>query len=270
MSIVDLHTHSSASDGQYDPRELVTLAKEQGIEVLALTDHDNFDGTAEAISAGKEQNLLVLRGIEIGAREFRNLHILGYGFSAADENLNRLCEKLKNGREERNQRIIAFLKEKGIELDLQEVKDLARGGVIGRPHFAQVMVKHGYVANNREAFDRYLDTHEYKRIAPWKAGARECVETLKSAGAKVSLAHPYQLGLENEKLERLVAELKSFGLDALECYYPKHTAEQQTFYLALAEKYGLHATGGSDFHGEKVKPDVKLARLELDVGWLLS
>ena len=268
--LADLHTHSTASDGQYSPKELVRLAKEWGIEVLALTDHDSFAGTAEAQQAGKEQNLLVLRGIELGARELRNLHILGYGFSGEDERLNRLCEKLKKGRKERNQRIIAFLKEKGIELDLGEVEELAGGGVIGRPHFAQVMVRHGYVSNNREAFDKYLDTHEYKRIAPWKASAQECVETLKAAGAKVSLAHPYQLGLEDAILEKVVAQLKLYGLDALECYYPKHTARQQAFYLELAEKYGLYASGGSDFHGERVKPEVKLARLELDVGWLLT
>jgi hypothetical protein len=266
--IVDLHTHSTASDGQYPPEELARLAKERGIEVLALTDHDSVDGVAAAARAGEALGLRVLTGVELGAAEHKNFHILGYQFDPNDPGLTQLCAKLRAGREERGLRILEFLKEKGVDIPLSEVQELAGGGSLGRPHFAQVMVRHGYVASTREAFDRYLDTEEYQRIERFKAPARTCVEILRAAGGKVSLAHPYQLGLDDDALERQVRQLKDWGLDALECYYPKHTPEQQAFYLHLAEKYALHVTGGSDFHGERVKPDVHLATWKLDVGWI--
>lgn len=268
--LADLHTHSIASDGQYAPAELVRLAKNRGVQILALTDHDTLDGTEEAVRAGEELGIRVIRGIELGAEEYRNLHILGYGYAGDDPGLNELCQKLKAGRDQRKYRLVEFLKKKGMDIDLREVEELAAGGVVGRPHFAQVMVKHGYVASNREAFDRYLDTDDYNEFKPWRACAEECIHTIKAAGGLVSLAHPYQVGLEDGPLEELVGRLKSYGLDAIECYYPKHTPQQQAFYLHLAEKYGLKVSGGSDFHGERVKPDTQLAAWELELGWLLD
>ena len=158
-----------------------------------------------------------------------------------------------------------------MDIDLAEVDELAGGEVIARPHFAQVLVRHGYVSTNREAFDRYLDTDEFRqRVKRFKADAKTCVEAIKAAGGKASLAHPYQTGLPDGELEALVGRLKGWGLDAIECYYPKYSIEQQTFYIHLAEKYRLHTTGGSDFHGERVKPDVELAALALALDWLQS
>ena len=194
--IADLHTHSTASDGQYTPSELVKLAKDQGIEVLALTDHDTIAGVNEAVSAGEALGLQVIRGVELGAKEHHGFHILGYGFQDGDTELSRLCEKLRAGRDERKYKIIDFLREKDIYIDLTEVEELAGGNVIGRPHFAQILVKHGYVSTNREAFDRYLDTEEFrKKVKRFKVDWRTCVEAIKSADGKVSLAHPYQMGL---------------------------------------------------------------------------
>jgi hypothetical protein len=267
--LADLHTHSTASDGQYAPEALVRLAKDRGLEVLAVTDHDAVGGVAQAVQAGKDLGLRVLPGVELGAKEYKNLHILGYQFSPDDPGLTGLCAKLRAAREERGLRILSFLREKGVDIPLAEVEELAAGGSLGRPHFAQVMVRHGYVATTREAFDRYLDTEEYQRIERFKADARTCVETIRAAGGRVSLAHPYQVGLEDDDLEALVRQLKGWGLDAIECFYPKHTPAQQRFYLHLAEKYELQITGGSDFHGERVKPDIPLAALELELDWLL-
>jgi len=240
------------------------------LEILALTDHDTIDGLEEARQAGEAKGLQVLRGVEIGAREYRRLHILGYGFSTQPSALTKLCEEMKAGRDERKYRIIDFLHEKGVDISLAEVEELAGGDVIGRPHFAQVMVRRGYVRSNREAFDLYLDTDEYQRIERQKPDKRTCVEVIKSAGGKVSFAHPYQVKLEDDALEALVKEMAGYGLDAIECLYPRHTPRQQAFYLHLAKKYGLRVTGGSDFHGERVKPDIPLAALELDVSWLLG
>ena len=267
-ALCDLHTHTTASDGQYTPAELVGLAKRRGLALLAVTDHDTIAGVDEAADAGEALGLKVIRGVELSAKEHPNFHILGYGFQAGDTELARLCEKLRAGRDDRKYRIVDFLRGKGVEIDLDEVEELAGGEVIARPHFAQAMVRRGYVRDNREAFDRYLDTDEYQRIERFKADARTCVETIKSAGGKVSLAHPYQIGLEDGPLEALVKELAGYGLDAVECYYPKHTPAQEAFYLRLAEKYGLYVTGGSDFHGPRVKPDIRLAALELETGWL--
>jgi len=266
---VDLHTHSSASDGQYTPAELVGLAKKNRLEALALTDHDTLDGLDEAVQAGRKQGVTVLRGVELGAKEHKNLHILGYDFLEDAPALRKLCAEMKKGRDERKYRIIAFLKGKDVNIDLAEVEDLAGGQIIGRPHFAQVMVRHGYVATTREAFDRYLDTGEYQRIERLKPDARTCVEVIKADEGKVSLAHPYQLGYSNEQLRELVRDLKGYGLDAIECHCPKHTQEQTEYYLSLAQEFSLRITGGSDFHGEKVKPDVRLVRLELELDWLL-
>lgn len=272
MSIVDLHTHSTASDGQYAPGELVGLAKERGIEVLAVTDHDNIDGVDEAIKAGERLGVQVIRGVELSADDHLNLHILGYGFPAEPEPLSGMIARLKSGRNSRKYRIHEFLQSQGVDIPLGDVEELAKGGVIGRPHFALVMVKHGYVSDRKEAFDRYLDTPEFHRHDQRKPSVEECIKTIKASGGKVSLAHPYQIVFVREgeqDLETLVERLIGYGLDALECYYPKHTPEQQAEYLALAEKYHLHVTGGSDFHGEKNKPDHPLATWNMNIDWII-
>lgn len=268
--IADLHTHSTASDGQYRPAELVGLAKAQGIQVLALTDHDTVDGLAEAVRAGNELGINVIRGVELGAQEYRNLHILGYDFTTGSCPLIDLCEKLRAGRDERKYRIRDFLKEKGVDISLDEVEEAAGGKVIARPHFAQVMVRRGYVATTREAFDRYLDTDEYSRIERFKASAQECISAIKASGGKVSFAHPYQVGLDDAALEVLLRTLIDAGLDAIECYHSGHTPAQTNFYLSLAKRYGLHVTGGSDFHGERVKPDIRITGIPLDLDWLIE
>ena len=269
MYISDLHTHTTASDGQYTPTQLAQMAKGRGLEVLALTDHDTIDGLEDAIQAGEELGLRIIPGVELSAKEYPTFHILGYGFMLGDSPLAELCGRMRVRRSERTKRLLAFLSQKGIELTAAEVEALAGGDVIGRPHFAQAMVRRGYVSTNREAFDRYLDTQEYhEKVERDKPSVRECIEAIKKSSGKVSLAHPYQIGVSDNALEDLVAELTAHGLDAIECHYPKYTPEQQKFYLHLAEKYKLHKTGGSDYHGEKVKPDVELASLELDLDWL--
>ena len=217
-ALCDLHTHTTASDGQYTPAELVGLAKRRGLSLLAVTDHDTIAGVDEAEEAGEALGLKVIRGVELSAKEYPNFHILGYGFQAGDTELARLCEKLRAGRDDRKYRIVDFLRGKGVEIDLDEVEKLAGGEVIARPHFAQVLVRRGYVSTNREAFDRYLDTEEFRqKVKRFKADARTCVEAIKAAGGKVSLAHPYQMGLPDGELEELVVRLKGWGLDAIEC-----------------------------------------------------
>lgn len=266
--IADLHTHSTASDGQYTPAELVALTKERGIEVLAVTDHDTIDGVPEAMAAGERLGVRVLRGVELSADDHLYLHILGYNFSPAG--LRTFLDGLQQRRDRRKHMIHDYLHEKGVDLDLTEVERLAQGNLIGRPHFAQAMYNAGLVKTRNEAYALYLDTPEFHRIDTGRPTAETCVKTLKDSGAKVSLAHPCQIVLRGETLEELIRRLCGYGLDAIECYYTKHTPEQQSEYLRLAAGYGLHITGGSDFHGEQTKPDYPLSGLELKLDWLLN
>lgn len=268
--LADLHLHTTASDGQYPPAAVVEKAKARGLAALAITDHDTLDGVPEAISAGEAAGVWVIRGVELGAAEDRNLHILGYAYTPDAPGLRDLCETLRRSRDERKYRIVKFLADKGLDVPLSEVEALAGGQVIARPHFARAMVKLGYVSTTREAFDRYLDTEEYQKIERLKAPAKDCIAAIRQAGGSAVLAHPWQLRYENDRLEDLVARLKRQGLAGVECYYPLHTPEQTAFYLDLCEKYALHVTGGSDFHGERVKPDISIAAIDLDLNWLSS
>lgn len=263
----DLHTHSTASDGQYSPAELARSIKKRGTEVWALTDHDSVNGIREAAEASEQLGLRIIQGVELSADDYLNLHILGYGFSIPD--IQDWLNGLRSGRNDRKYRIRDFLRAKGMEIPLDEVDEQAAGGSVGRPHFAMVMLRHGYVATRKEAFDRYLDTPEFQKMEKGsKPSAQVCIERIKAAGGKASLAHPYQIMLDGESLEELVKRLKSYGLDAIECHYPIHTQSQTTEYLTLAKRYGLCVTGGSDFHGEKNKPDHPLVAWELELDWL--
>lgn len=266
--MVDLHTHSSASDGQYPPAQLVEKAKKAGVELLALTDHDTINGLDEAVRAGAALGLPVLRGVELGASEDRHMHILGLGLRPDCTRLTELCGRLKASRDERKYRIVNFLAEKGIRIDLEEVEALAGSDVIARPHFARVMLRHGYVSSIQEAFDRYLDTDEYQKIERFKAGAAECIDVIHQGGGRAVLAHPYQLGFSDEKLEETLRWLKDSGLDGLECWYPRHTPEMVRHYLDLAARFALHVSAGSDFHGEQVRPDTHLRPVAVNTAWL--
>ena len=264
----DLHTHTTASDGQYTPSQLAAKALAAGIQILAVTDHDTMDGAEEAVRAGQACGLTVLRGVELGAREDRHMHILGLNLGPECPALAELCRRLRASREERKYRIAAFLRGKGLDVPLEEVEALAGGGVVARPHFARVMLRCWDVSSLWKTFDRYLDKDEYQRIERWKAGAPECIAAIHDAGGKAVLAHPCQLGCSHGRLEEILRALKDAGLDGIECFYPRHSPEQTAAYLRLADKYGLHITGGSDFHGEAVRPDTFLTPIPLNLDWL--
>jgi hypothetical protein len=265
---VDFHIHTTASDGQYSPTEVVKMAKNNDLKCIAITDHDTINGLEEAYEAGKQNRIRVLGGVEFGAEEHRYLHILGLDIDRSSPDLQKLCWELEKSRNERKYRIIEYLKEKDIVVSLDEVEEIAGGNIIARPHFAQVLVNKGYVKTTREAFDKYLDTEEYQRIERKKAKVKECIEAIHKAKGKAVLAHPYQLKFEDAQLDELVKELVSYGLDGIECYYPLHSEIQTEYYLKLARKYNLIISAGSDFHGEKVKPDIKLANRDINIDWI--
>ena len=258
--LCDLHLHSTASDGQYHPAELVQLANNKGLQVIALTDHDSIGGIEEAQAEGAKLGIKVIPGIEMSAIEYRTFHILGYGFDIYDKTINAWFNDLEAGRQERKRRIHAFLHEKGVDFPIEEVDEMAAGGVVGRPHFCRVMLKRGICEKWEDVFNLYLDTDEFHQKVDFeKPKARECIEMIKNAGGMISLAHPYQIGIDDEELESLIRRMKDWGLDAIECYHSGHDQEKISKYLALAKRCDLHVTGGSDFHGTN-KPDIELGR----------
>jgi len=255
---IDLHTHSTASDGSYSPTELVKLAKEMGLRALALTDHDTIEGLAEFIKTGKELDLETVPGTELSAYfEKGTLHILGYFIDFHSPKLKDRLKKLQEARAERNPKIVKKLQALGIPITYEEVVAISGGGQIGRPHFAKLLLQKGIVKTFDEAFERFLKRGAPAYVEKDKIFPRECLEIILEAGGIPVLAHPFTLHLENDALEVFVKQLKDWGLRGIEAYYTEHTPEQTAFYLKLAEKYGLCVTGGSDFHG-KNKPEIKL------------
>lgn len=257
--IMDLHTHSSASDGQYSPKELVRLAKERGIQMLALTDHDTVSGIREAREAAQCEEILFVPGIEISTRKGVEIHILGLGIDESRTELEAVCRDYRNRRLERAKRICRYLKNQGVEITLAEVEEEAGGGPIGRPHFASVLVKRGYVKTKNDAFRKYLETyHFHQETDSVLPTPEEAIALIHKCEGKAILAHPGLLKLGRSGQEALIMELIGAGLDGIEAIYSGHEYAQKKYYENLAKEKHLMVTAGSDFHGEKVKPSVKL------------
>ncbi len=257
--MIDLHTHSTCSDGTYRPADLVREAKAAGVTHLALTDHDTVEGVAEAARAAREEGIAFLPGVEISA-EFQpgTLHILGYGMDAADERLRRSLSEIQRWRRERNPKIVERLRALGLEVTLEEVAARAGGDLVGRPHFAQTLLDKGYVKSRQEAFDLYLAKGRPAYVDKVRLSAEESIALVRDAGGVAVLAHPLQLKLgDGEALEAFVKSLADRGLQGVECYYRNHTEGEEARFLALAKKYGLLVTGGSDFHGAN-RPAIRL------------
>ncbi len=258
--IVDLHMHSTASDGQYAPEALVKKVKEAGIGLMALTDHDSVGGVREAERAADEAGIEFIAGIELSIRHENELHMLGYGIDIQDQALQKFCAQLVRDRETRAERIITYLDSKGVKVTEEEVREKAGSNLIGRPHFAQILLEKGYVSSIQEAFDRYLATEEFSRIERPKPTAEEGLAMIHNAGGIAVLAHPHSLKKTGKALKEEVRVLKERGLDGIESYYSTHTPEQVAEYHALAQSFQLLETAGSDFHGEKVKPAIFLGK----------
>lgn len=256
--MVDLHIHSSYSDGQHSPAKLACLAKEAGVSAWALTDHDTVDGCREAEQASNAMGLDFLTGIEISAKGSRELHILGYCVDPENEALRKACRSFRKYRNERKYRIQEYLAERGVHIRLEAVERYAGEGLVGRPHFARAMVECEAVANVREAFDKYLGIPAFDRVERQKPAPEEAVAMIAGAKGIAVLAHPQKLRLEQNELEDLVRQLRACGLRGIECFYSTHTESETEFYCSLAKRYGLLITGGSDFHGEQVKPEIVL------------
>ena len=248
--MIDLHTHSTASDGKLSPAELMRHAKALGIEVIALTDHDTLSGLEEAAEEATRIGVEFIPGVEISAENNPGtLHMLGYFIDPSNTQLVQTLAWLRGGRDDRNHLILSKLAELGCPLDWDEVEALAGGESMGRPHIATAMVNRGYVATFNEAFERYLGKGAAAYTDRDKMTPEVAIERIRSAGGLPVLAHPQTLSLTDHELSDLLRRLVSFGLAGIEVYYYSHSHEETERYLSLAGEYGLAVTGGSDFHG---------------------
>lgn len=236
--MIDLHTHSTASDGQYKPTELVQLAKKAYITVLALTDHDTTAGLEETEKEAKTLGIKFIKSIEFDTK-YPNIkghfHILGYNIDPKHKSLSATCANFAEQRLKRANRIFTYLESYRIKINREKVFEYAGKGVIARPHFARVIHEEGYVTCTQEAFDKYLDTSEFQKIDRPKPHPKEAIKMITTAGGVAVLAHPSQLKLGNISLSDLLCELKSYGLGGLECYYSTNTPEQTEYYINLAK-----------------------------------
>ncbi|MBZ5621416.1 MAG: PHP domain-containing protein [Acidobacteriia bacterium] len=253
--MIDLHSHTNESDGTCSPAQLIEEAVRAGVDVLGITDHDTFAGYDQALTLARDAGVNLVCGIELSTKlHGRSVHLLGYFL--AREGLAPFRDwvlELQASRRERNVRLAARLRQLGFDITLEEAEALGRG-MTGRPHFAQIMVAKGYVANLREAFDEYLDESAKGYVYREEPQFAEGVEKIRNAGGIASLAHPIRV---YGNMATLMPELCASGLNALEAYHSDHGPAETELYLDLAQKYSLLVTGGSDFHGA-VKPGVKL------------
>ena len=260
---IDLHAHTTASDGDHSPTALVERAAHIGLTALAITDHDTTAGVAEAQAAGARWGIAIVPGIELSA-EFPNgqCHVLGLYINPQSPVLNQRLEAVVAGRNERNARIAAKMQAHGLSITLADVEAIAGGDIVARPHFAQALIDKGVVASVPEAFEKYLTKgglfyEERERLLPAEAFA-----LIHAAGGVAILAHPNNLKRDAAETEREILIFRALGLDGIEARYNRHTQEDNARYLALAAKHNLHTSGGSDFHGASVKPTVFLGHVE--------
>ena len=259
-SFVDLHCHSTASDGTLSPTQVVELAVSSGLSALALTDHDTIGGVVEAGEAARKAGLDFLPGIEIRCEGPRpaTMHLLGYGVDPHRPVLLDLTTRLIDGRNDRNPRIIRKLNEMGVAITMAEVEAEAGGDVVGRPHIAAVLVRKGYASSTKQAFDKFLGQGGAAYFDKERLPPKQAMGLIRQSGGVAVLAHPVQLRTENDaQLERIVKDLKDVGLVGLEVIHSDHDAALMEKYSKLADRYGLLKTGGSDFHGSN-KTEINL------------
>ena len=254
---VDLHAHSTASDGTDAPADLVRKAKRAGLSALALTDHDTTSGLAEARAEATRLGIDFLPGVEISATYPRPgvMHLLGYGFDPTHPALIDMLDALQAGRDARNKFLVEELNAVGVRIDMDELREIAGNtGVIGRPHFAKLLALKGYIPHPQAAYKYYLGNAGRFRFDRSEPTPREAIAAVHAAGGLVSVAHPKQLRKANHA--QLAHELKSLadqGLDGVECVHSDHRESFVSELESLAERFGLLKTGGSDYHGSAKK-----------------
>lgn len=261
---IDLHIHSTASDGSLTPAEILDHAQKLNLAAIAITDHDSIDGSREALQTGIPPSFHFLTGVEISAAHplffagSGSFHILGYDIRLDDPALNQALNKLRQARQNRNPKIVKRLNELGFQITLKEVSQTVGQVQLGRPHIAYTMMKKGFVRSIDEAFDKFLGTAKPAYVDKERIGCEEAIKMICNAGGIAVLAHPGLLDIADEsRLEALVQDLIHLGIGGIEVYYPEHSDEQTKRYQELSKKYNLLMTGGTDYHGS-ITPEIEM------------
>ena len=249
--MIDLHSHTTASDGQHSPAELLSLAASAGVTALAVTDHDTVAGLPEAAEAARARGVELVPGIEVSAFVLkREVHILGHFVLPDFPELAQFAARLRVEREQRMERMVEGLRKMGFPVSMAEVRAIAGGAQLGRPHLARVLVNRGWCLDVKEAFDRFLGSGKAAWVDRFKLEGEQAIRLIHRAGGTATLAHPGSSKLERYEI-RLLAKA---GLDGLESLHSDHNPSVQEKYAGIAKEFDLVPTGGSDFHGEQVTP----------------
>lgn len=245
MKKIDMHVHTTASDGIFSPMEIVESAKKNGLKGIAITDHDTIEGISEAIEASKKyKDFIVIPGIEFSTIfDEVEVHILGYFIDFNNPKILYITEKMKNHRLERGKRIIEKLQEMDVDITLEDIYKVVEEGVIGRVHIGRVLVNKGYVSSINEAFEKFLKKGRPAYVERFKLTIKEAVDMIEISNGIPVLAHP---GLIDKKIK--LTTIIEKGIRGIEVYHPKHSMIEKEYYLNLAKKYNLFITGGSDYH----------------------
>ncbi len=247
VSRLDLHLHSTASDGADTPEEVAAHAARQGVEVIALTDHDAVDGIPRLRERAEASGIRVITGVELSVNEQGiDVHVLAYGFDPEEPGFVVALARWREGRHERARKILSRLKGVGIRISIEEVEAIANGGAIGRPHVAEALLQEGHVDSLNEAFQRYLGHHAPAYVAKMTVPMEEAAAIVHEAGGVTVLAHPGTLNRDH-----LIAGWTRRGLDGIEVWHTKHDASAVKRYSAIAAQFGLLKTGGTDCHGAR-------------------
>lgn len=256
---IDLHTHSNKSDGSMTPVELVRHAKKAGLSAISLTDHDCIDGVKEAVKEGERIGLEVVPGIEFSAKSQTETHILGYYIDIKNKDMLNALEEIKKVRVERTYETSRLLKEIGFDVSVEEVLKIAPGNIVGRAHFARIMMEKGYVSSVKEGFDLYLANGKPAYSDRQHLTASEAVKLITGAGGLAFAAHLHLMRKPDDELFLFIKELKENGLSGVEGYYTEYTPKMQEKYQNLAKSLGLLISGGTDFHA-KMKPHISIGK----------
>lgn len=261
---IDLHVHSTASDGTLTPSEIITMAQELGLGAIAITDHDTLAGSKEALGLTMPATIELVTGVEISAMPIApfdfvgSYHILGYFIQIDDPALNQTLDNLQQIRRVRNHKILQRLNSMGIMITMEDLQKEVGSGEIGRPHIATALFEKNLVHSINEAFDQYLGEGKPAYVDKQRLSCRKAIQIISGAGGVPVLAHPGLLNIEQESdLEALIVSLKEKGLKGVEVYYPEHSDLQVQQLLRIASSHDLLVTGGTDFHGD-LKPELKM------------
>ncbi|MBL8913489.1 MAG: PHP domain-containing protein [Archangium sp.] len=259
--MIDLHSHTTASDGQYAPHEQVAMAAKAGVTVLAVTDHDTVAGLSACAEAARLNGIRLINGIEISCTlNRREVHILGHFVDPTEPGLNAYAARLVTERTSRMQAMIDKLVAIGVPVTLQQVQQLAGDATLTRPHLARVLVELRICTSNKEAFDRFLGDGKPAWVQRFELTPREAIEIIHRAGGTATIAHPGSSKVHRGEIE----DLAKAGLDGLEVIHKDHPPSQREQFAKWATELGLVATAGSDFHGEKVAPDRNFGSVGMD------